>query len=179
MKQVTVNFSPGTRFRKWIWFLVFLAGLLSFPVLARAEDSVWITAGSLNVRKGPSTDSLAVGSLHYGDIQEVKGEKDGWYRISYQGKNAYIYGKYCIEADPVLLQERTADNLCEMDGIVDPDYIRRVNEWLSLIPKKLRVRFLDMGGISTARTRISIPISTTGCTGPYGVPRTGARKRYT
>ena len=49
-----------------------------------------ITASSLNVRSGPSTDHEKVGSLAAGRVVELLEESDGWYRI----ENGYISTEY-------------------------------------------------------------------------------------
>ncbi|MBQ4360406.1 MAG: SH3 domain-containing protein [Proteobacteria bacterium] len=53
-----------------------------------------ITAESLNVREGPSTDYTSIGYLHNGDRVTVIGESNGWYKITYGGREAWISGKY-------------------------------------------------------------------------------------
>ena len=53
-----------------------------------------ITAQSLNVREGPSTDYASIGYLHNGDRVTVIGESNGWYKINYGGREAWISGKY-------------------------------------------------------------------------------------
>lgn len=53
-----------------------------------------ITAQSLNVREGPSTDYASIGYLHNGDRVTVIGESNGWYKITYGGREAWISSKY-------------------------------------------------------------------------------------
>ncbi|MBR4986557.1 MAG: SH3 domain-containing protein [Proteobacteria bacterium] len=53
-----------------------------------------ITAESLNVRTGPSVDYASIGYLHNGDRVTVIGESNGWYKINYNGSEAWISGKY-------------------------------------------------------------------------------------
>ena len=55
-----------------------------------------ITASSLNVRSGPSTDHEKVGSLAAGRVVELLEESDGWYRI----ENGYISTEYVTIVDP-------------------------------------------------------------------------------
>ncbi len=55
-----------------------------------------ITASSLNVRSGPSTDHEKVGSLAAGRVVELLEESDGWYRV----ENGYISAEYVTIVDP-------------------------------------------------------------------------------
>jgi len=50
---------------------------------------------SLNVRELPNTNSQIIGSLKNGDIVTVTGvTNDGWLRIAFNGKDAFISGTY-------------------------------------------------------------------------------------
>lgn len=53
-----------------------------------------VTVSVLNVRAGASTSSKVIGVLHAGNIVNLISESNGWYQIDYNGKTAYIYGKY-------------------------------------------------------------------------------------
>lgn len=53
-----------------------------------------VTTCNLNVRSRATTKSRIIGVLKKGTKTEVIEYKNGWYRISYKGKTAYIYGKY-------------------------------------------------------------------------------------
>ncbi|GEM_PF-719944 len=59
---------------------------------------VIITASSLNVRTGPGTNYDKIGSLSQGASAKVLEEKDGWYRIEYEGKEGWISAEYCTKA---------------------------------------------------------------------------------
>lgn len=61
---------------------------------------VYITASSLNVRSGPGTDYKVVGSLKEGAAVNTYGTKDGWYKIKYNDKTAYISKKYTSTKAP-------------------------------------------------------------------------------
>lgn len=85
-------------------FAVVLAVLLLlFPVTVHAEGELQVTelsaqgeiTSDVNVRKGPSTDYDKIGTVRVGETIPVTGETaDGWYRVTYQGQEGYIYGKY-------------------------------------------------------------------------------------
>ncbi len=56
----------------------------------------------VNVRAFPDTSSKRIGSINAGGIVTVKdsAEKSGWYKIDYNGKNAYVMGKYLTAEKP-------------------------------------------------------------------------------
>lgn len=77
--------------------------LLLFPVTVHAEGEFQVTelsaqgeiTSDVNVRKGPGTDYDKIGTVRVGETIPVTGETaDGWYRVTYQGQEGYIYGKY-------------------------------------------------------------------------------------
>lgn len=89
--------------------------LLLFPVTVHAEGELQVTelsaqgeiTSDVNVRKGPSTDYDKIGTVRVGETIPVTGETaDGWYRVTYQGQEGYIYGKYMT----VQQTEAPADN---------------------------------------------------------------------
>ena len=89
--------------------------LLLFPVTVHAEGELQGTelstqgeiTSDVNVRKGPSTDYDKIGTVRVGETIPVTGETaDGGYRVTYQGQEGYIYGKYMT----VQQTEPPADN---------------------------------------------------------------------
>lgn len=58
-----------------------------------------VTASALNVRAGASTSSKIIGVLPAGKVVTLLEEVNGWYKIDYNGKTGYIYGKY-VAATP-------------------------------------------------------------------------------
>lgn len=89
--------------------------LLLLPVTVHAEGELQVTelsaqgeiTSDVNVRKGPSTDYDKIGTVRVGETIPVTGETaDGWYRVTYQGQEGYIYGKYMT----VQQTEAPADN---------------------------------------------------------------------
>ena len=53
---------------------------------------------SVNIRKGPGTDYEKIGSLTMNQKVTVTGQADnGWYRISYNGGDAYVSDKYLVD----------------------------------------------------------------------------------
>lgn len=65
---------------------------------------------SVNVRKGPSTDYEKIGSLTMNQKVTVTGQADnGWYRISYNGGDAYVSNKYLVD-NKIETNETTTNN---------------------------------------------------------------------
>ena len=53
-----------------------------------------VTAGILNVRKGPSTSYAVLGKLSRGDTVMITGKSGNWYKIAYKSGTAYVYASY-------------------------------------------------------------------------------------
>lgn len=54
-----------------------------------------ITDDNINVRTGPGTDYDRLGSAYYGNMFDyVSQSHDGWTKIIYDGKTAYVYTQY-------------------------------------------------------------------------------------
>lgn len=49
---------------------------------------------SLNVRSSASTSSSIIGKLYNGNTVTITGSTDGWYKISYNGRTAWISSSY-------------------------------------------------------------------------------------
>lgn len=66
-----------------------------------------VTNDTLNVRKGPGTDSDVIGQLHNGDIVDITGIEDGWYRIEFDEEVGYVAGNYIelVEGSGEVLSE--------------------------------------------------------------------------
>ena len=56
---------------------------------------------TVNVRSGPSTDDMIVGSLSYGEpVQRTGIGNKGWSRVEYNGEEAYVYASYLSTTNP-------------------------------------------------------------------------------
>ena len=56
---------------------------------------------TVNVRSGPSTDDMIVGSLSYGEsVQRTGIGNKGWSRVDYNGEEAYVYASYLSTTNP-------------------------------------------------------------------------------
>ncbi len=53
-----------------------------------------VTAGILNVRKGPSTSYAVLGKVTRGDTVMITGKSGNWYKIAYKAGTAYVYASY-------------------------------------------------------------------------------------
>lgn len=111
------------------------AGSLSASSKAKTDSaakSYKVTAKSgLNVRSGPSTSYGKYGALVCGAELQVEGIENGWAKVSYNGKTAYVSASYIKEsgggggdasaADPCLcfrrrLQDQRRVRSGELDG---------------------------------------------------------------
>lgn len=63
----------------------------------RTAKQVTVTAYALNVRKYPSILSARYGSLRRGTKVTVLGYVNGWYKINFNGKTAYIDSRYVTQ----------------------------------------------------------------------------------
>ena len=52
---------------------------------------------AVSVRASASTDAEKIGSAYKGATYSLLGEESGWYKISYDGKTAYIKSDYCTK----------------------------------------------------------------------------------
>ena len=65
---------------------------------------------SVNIRKGPGTNYEKIGSLTMNQKVTVTGQADnGWYRISYNGGDAYVSDKYLVD-NKIETNETTTNN---------------------------------------------------------------------
>ena len=71
------------------------------------KPTYYVTATSLNVRKGPGADHEIIGALYSGDRVEVLAVEGGWCRILYEGLEAYVSADYVSEQMPTTTQEVT------------------------------------------------------------------------
>ena len=72
-------------------------GLMS-SVVATASTPVTSTT-ELNVRAKPSTSAKIVGSLHRGQTVKSTSDSNGWTKITYKGKTAYVASRYVTKGE--------------------------------------------------------------------------------
>ncbi|HIT34865.1 MAG TPA: phosphodiester glycosidase family protein [Candidatus Faecousia intestinigallinarum] len=67
---------------------------------AEVNETVYAIA-NVNVRSGSSTDDPIIGSLCYGDsVQRTGIGSQGWSRVVYNGREAYVYASYLSTVNP-------------------------------------------------------------------------------
>jgi uncharacterized protein YvpB len=68
---------------------------LEETVVQAAGPTYTVTADVLNVRSGPGTNYSKIGRLMQGTkLNVIQRMNNGWYKISYNGKSAYVSGDY-------------------------------------------------------------------------------------
>lgn len=58
------------------------------------EDEYTVMAAAVKIRREPSIQSDALGTLRKGDIVKANGETAGWLRFSYKGSAAFVVSEY-------------------------------------------------------------------------------------
>jgi Bacterial SH3 domain len=113
--------------------------LLSFPQIIQAQSlgEVVVTNRYANIRSGPSTKYRRIGRAANGERFTVTEIRAKWYRIAYQQRSGWIYGKL-VRLEQVSPQE--VDHLVEevqvlserIDRVVDKldDAGSRLTEWM-------------------------------------------------
>lgn len=71
-----------------------LALALAVTTLSAHAATGIVTADVLNIRSGASTDSAVVGKAYTGSALNVKEYANGWYRLDYNGTQAYASADY-------------------------------------------------------------------------------------
>ena len=63
---------------------------------AKEEETVRgiVTGGTINVRKGPSTDYEKITPVRTGKAVVFEGSENGWYKVSYNGTAGYVHSDY-------------------------------------------------------------------------------------
>ncbi|MCM3735402.1 SH3 domain-containing protein [Bacillus cytotoxicus] len=59
-----------------------------------ASGNYTVNVSSLRVRTGPSTSHTQLGAVHKGQVVQVTGEVQDWFKINYGGQNAYVSKDY-------------------------------------------------------------------------------------
>lgn len=108
----------ATRLFPLIGFLL-AVGIAGAEPLA-AQDYVVMGTPLVNVRTGPSTGSMVVGRAEKGDIFEVVGEEDGWYKI----RMFSTVPRYVVKAD--FVYPLTRPDLVEGHGMILPTSTARI-----------------------------------------------------
>ena len=81
-----------------------------------ADMTVYVTAGTLNVRNGCSTEASLIGGLVYGDSAKVtgivqrNGQNLGWYQIAYGAGTGYISANFVSEKAPAAPEKKDSES---------------------------------------------------------------------
>ena len=93
---------------------------------------VKITDDNINVRSGPGTDYDRLGSAYYGNtFKYISQSHDGWTKIVYDGKDAYVYSKY---VELVAMVENVDGEIVEYLG-ADAKTQEEMIEWSDAAPE--------------------------------------------
>ena len=78
----------------------------------------YVSASSLNMRKGPSTSYSVITTLTKGEEVEVISEENGWAKINHNSKTGYVSSKYLSDEKPVKITIKyvNADSLNVREG---------------------------------------------------------------
>ena len=76
----------------------------SLETITKNIGTVKVGNSRLNVRDKASISGKIIGKLYTGDKVEIKGENGQWYKISYEGKTAYISKKYVKVSSKVIAE---------------------------------------------------------------------------
>ena len=78
----------------------------------------YVSASSLNMRKGPSTSYSVITTLTKGKEVEVISEENGWAKINHNSKTGYVSSKYLSDEKPVKITIKyvNADSLNVREG---------------------------------------------------------------
>lgn len=90
---------------------------------------------ALRVRKAPSTDSEVMGTIYGGTIVDIVGKEDKWYKIKYNGQEAFVHGDYVqeVKVDVDQGEDNSGSITIKKKGkVVNVTYSLRVRENPSL-----------------------------------------------
>ncbi|MGL5066627.1 MAG: SH3 domain-containing protein [Sarcina sp.] len=74
------------------------------------EHGIVINLSSLNIRNQPSTNSKVLGTLSKGDSVSILSGKNGWFKIYYNGSDAYVSANYIELTSPYNNTENSNDD---------------------------------------------------------------------
>jgi len=67
---------------------------VTVPNINEAVGQIISTTDNLNVRSSASTSSSVVGQIHNGDKLYTYGLQNGWYKVAFEGRYAYVSATY-------------------------------------------------------------------------------------
>ena len=82
------------------------------------KERAYITADNLNIRETPSTDGQIVGKCLQGELHEIAGEENGWYKISGGYISAdYAEKRFCMNEANKLDMKAMVLNFYDRPGV--------------------------------------------------------------
>lgn len=85
---------------------------------ALVKERAYITADNLNIRETPSTDGQIVGKCLQGELHEIVGEENGWYKISGGYISAdYAEKRFCMNEANKLDMKAMVLNFYDRPGV--------------------------------------------------------------
>lgn len=123
---------------------------------------VKITAKSLNVRAGTSTNYAVLGGLQENDVVEVFEVLGDWYRINFNGKTGYIHSDYAVQIEIEPERDYLIDQIELLNTELEPDtLIPRDDLEADEAPDIVARTWNDYGGLlERLATHLSVPVST-------------------
>ncbi len=68
--------------------------LMNGGIVAYASQEGTVTAGTLNVRSGPSTDYSVIGTVNSGTAIDIISTENGWHQINIDGMTGFVSSQY-------------------------------------------------------------------------------------
>lgn len=99
--------------KKLIYIVIFIAvAFFASTVSSKAATTVTVTGDTLNMRKGPSTETKVVAMLFKGVECEVLDEEEDWYKVQYKTYTGYVSKEYVkvVKSDDENVNNNNTDN---------------------------------------------------------------------
>lgn len=101
-----------------------LVPYINYDSVSIEDTSITMTvscSSTLLVRSGPGKSYDRIGSVNNGDQVQVSGIcSNGWYRISFDNEDGYVYGDYLVASASDAVQETLADENATSDNSENP-----------------------------------------------------------
>lgn len=81
--------------------IIMIMMILSMSISVLAADYTGVVmASALNIRTEPNTNCVVAGCYAYGTVVDIVGMEGAWYKIKYNGADAYLISDYVKLIDP-------------------------------------------------------------------------------
>lgn len=88
-----------------------MLGLVAYMAASAQAMYVFPIKGTVNVRTAPSTSASKAGSLTTSDLVPCIDELDGWYKIDFNGKEAYVSQSVATTCEAIIPEEMFGKDL--------------------------------------------------------------------